>query len=89
MMAGVFQIAFGALKLGRSIALEETIEQAQERRKPVLLVGLRARVRSVLEKLNVLETLGPTALFEVRLDALNHAAELVADSESERAGPAG
>jgi SulP family sulfate permease len=60
-----------------AIALDEVIRQARERRKPVLMVGLCASVRSVLEKLDVLDTLGASALFDVRLEALDHAAELI------------
>ncbi len=65
------------------IALEETIEQAQAHQKPVLMVGLRPRVRAVLEKLNVLDKLGPDALFEVRLRALDHAAAVIRGGDAD------
>jgi len=59
------------------IALEAMILQVQEQEKSVLLVGLCEDVRIILEKLNVLDTLGAEAIFETRLEALEQACDLV------------
>jgi SulP family sulfate permease len=59
------------------IALEAMILQVQEQEKSVLLVGLCEDVRVILEKLNVLDTLGAEAIFETRLEALEKACDLV------------
>jgi len=59
------------------IALEAMILQVQEQEKSVLLVGLCEDVRVILEKLNVLDTLGAEAIFKTRLEALEQACDLV------------
>lgn len=67
-----------------ALALEDAILQARDRAKPVLLSGIRPNVRAVLEKLDVLAAIESSEIHGQRLDAINHAAELV-DAPADRA----
>jgi SulP family sulfate permease len=60
------------------LAIEDTIENAQGRGQKVFIIGLRPKVKEVLERLGILSHLPADAIFTTRYEALKNAVNLLA-----------
>lgn len=68
-----------AIDTSIAMAIEEVVTLAQERGQKVIFCGLSSEAGAMLERMHVLERVPSDCLHDNRLDALRHAAHMVAE----------
>lgn len=83
MMAGVFQIIFGVLRLGRSItlAIENAIQEGIDAGRQVIVVGAAGKVKRRLEKLGIAGLIPEPHWMSDRLTALQEGLAMVREKQ--------